>query len=193
MRRDGTGKCPVKWFINELGEKKWICSAHFAPYTRHKEKSEKCWYSTCPGRSMAGYPLSEEELKARKSKQAKKKIKETELLIQTQESAVESCNNYGCVNKVASSRKRYCSDKCRLQKSRSDYELRNPNRRSKPKVEKRKELPVTPPKPFKPESVEICTSTICENKVTKTRKVYCSDNCRKRAYRQRRKKEEEKK
>lgn len=185
MRRDGSGKCPVKWFINDLGEKKWVCFAHLAPYTRHREKSENCWYSNCPGRSMVGYPLTEEELKARKSEQAKKKIKEAEVLIK--ENLVETCNNYGCVSKVASSRKRYCSDKCRLQKARSDYESRNPNRRSKPKVEKRKEQPATPPKPFKPEPSGLCSSITCENKVPKTRKSYCSDNCRKRAYRQRKK------
>lgn len=189
MSRDGTGKCPVKWFINDLGEKKWVCFAHLAPYTRHREKSETCWYSTCPGRSMVGYPLTEKELKARKSEQAKKKIREAEKSLQ--EAPVKTCNNYKCNEKVSSSRKRYCSDKCRLQKARSDYESRNPNRKSKskitPQVEKRKEQPISPPKPFKPEPSEVCSSTTCVNKVSKTRKSYCSDNCRKRAYRQRKK------
>lgn len=186
MRRDGTGKCPVKWFINDLGEKKWVCFAHLAPYTRHRENSETCWYSTCPGRSMFGYPLTKEELEARKSEQAKKKIMEVEKNLQ--DLPVKTCNNYKCNEKVSSSRKRYCSDKCRLQKARSDYEARNPNRKSKSnRVEKRKEQPISPPKPFKPEPSEVCSSISCENKVTKTRKSYCSDNCRKRAYRERKK------
>ena len=95
MKRDGTGKCPVQWFIDDLGRKKWICFAHLAPYTRHRETSETCYYTTCPGRSMVGYPYTEEELNDQKAKKAKEAIKKAEEVIQIQEPQKE-CANYGC-------------------------------------------------------------------------------------------------
>ena len=131
MKRDGTGKCPVRWFIDDLGKKKWVCFAHLAPYTRHRESSEKCYYSTCPGRSMVGYPYSEEELNDIKAEKAVAAIKKAESVIQVQEPKPRKCANYGCNKLVASNRKKYCSDKCRKQKARSDYEKRNPDRKRK--------------------------------------------------------------
>jgi predicted nucleic acid-binding Zn ribbon protein len=180
-RRDSYGKCPVKWYIDDLGKKKWVCSQHLAPYRHHPETSEKCWYSTCPGRSMCGYPLTQEELNERKGKQALEKIREVE------SNPTPTCENYECSKSVASNRKKYCSDKCRMQKSRADYEARNPNR-SRKKSEKKKQQPATPPQPVPPEikqASDICSSIICSNKIPPTRKAYCSDPCRKRAYVQR--------
>jgi len=189
MRRDGTGKCPVKWYIDDLGKKRWVCFAHLAPYTRHYESSDQCWYSTCPGRSMVGYPLSDQELEDQKAEQARKTIKEVEEVIQIDEpkKSTKECDNYGCTNEVALGRKRYCSDKCRMQKARADYEARNPNRTRTRKVEtsEKKQTPITPPKPIAPEPSSICTSITCSNEVPKNRKAYCSDPCRKRAYVQR--------
>ena len=100
MRRDGTGKCPVKWYIDDLGKKRWVCFAHLAPYTRHYESSEQCWYSTCPGRSMVGYPLTDQELEDQKAEQARKTIKEVEDVIQIEEpkNSTKECANYGCTN-----------------------------------------------------------------------------------------------
>lgn len=191
MKRDGTGKCPVRWYIDDLGKKKWVCFAHLAPYSRHNESSETCWYSTCPGRSMVGYPYTEEELNEMKAKKAKEAIKKAEKVIQVQEPKLK-CANYGCGNLVASNRKKYCSDKCRKQKSRADYEKRNPNRKkSSIKVAPTSPPKIEPPKtkktPVKPKPTDICTSIICDNKVPPNRKAYCSDICRKRAYRQRQK------
>jgi ATPase subunit of ABC transporter with duplicated ATPase domains len=186
MRRDGTGKCPVKWYIDDLGKKRWVCFAHLAPYTRYYESSEQCWYTTCPGRSMVGYPLTDQELEAQKAEQARKTIKEVEGVIQIDEpkKSTKECDNYGCSNQISLGRKRYCSDKCRLQKSRADYEARNPNRTRKRKQEEKKHTPAKPPQPVAP--VEgVCTSITCSNEVPPTRKAYCSDPCRKRAYVQR--------
>jgi hypothetical protein len=186
MRRDGTGKCPVKWYIDELGKKRWVCFAHLAPYHRHIETSDKCWYTTCPGRSMVGYPLTDQEIEDQKAEQARKTIKEVEEVIQIDDpkKPTKECANYGCTNEVALGRKRYCSDKCRMQKARADYEARNPNRtRNRKPLEKKKPL-VSPPKPVPPERV-VCASIICSNEVPPTRKAYCSDPCRKRAYVQR--------
>ena len=45
--------------------------------------------------------------------------------------------------------------------------------------------PPAPPVP--PEPTNTCTSIICSNQVPSNRKAYCSDICRKRAYRQRQK------
>ena len=188
-RRDAYGKCPVKWFIDDLGIKRWVCFQHLAPYHRHHENSEVCWYSTCPGRSKIGYPLTKEEIEARKSEMARQKIKENEKTIQIEEPKKKECDNYGCKNQVALGRKRYCSDKCRLQKARADYETRNPNRKTRKKLKKKKDTPATPPKPVPPETKnsDVCTSITCSNKVPPTRKAYCSDPCRKRAYVQRKK------
>lgn len=143
-QRDAYGKCPVKWYIDELGIRRWVCFQHLAPYTRFRESSEKCWYSTCPGRSTVGYPLTQEEINERKAKLAAEKIKDNEPLVQIEEKP-HQCVNYGCSNKVATSRKKYCSDKCRKQKARADYETRNPGRRKK-----KPEKPVSPPKPVPP-------------------------------------------
>ena len=151
MRRDAYGKCPVKWYIDDLGKKKWVCFAHLAPYTKHRETSEKCWYSTCPGRSMAGYPLTEEEIKEKKAKTAKEAIKVNESTIQIQEPA-KICAMYGCNKKVSSTRKKYCSDVCRQRKARADYETRNPNRRKK--ANQRRENPTPPTKPAQPVTPE---------------------------------------
>lgn len=190
MRRDGTGKCPVKWYIDELGKKRWVCIAHLAPYRRHPEQSSVCWYTTCPGRSMVGYPLTDQEIEDRKAEQARQKIKDNEDVIQIEEPKVsKGCANYGCDKKVALGRKMYCSDKCRLQKSRADYESRNPNRtRTRKKdLSEKKSTPISPPKPISPEPTDICTSITCSNEVPKNRRSYCSDPCRKRAYVQRKK------
>ena len=191
MRRDGTGKCPVKWYIDELGKKRWVCYVHLAPYHKHREHSEKCWYSTCLGRSMVGYPLTPQELEERKAEKARKTIKEVEEVIQIDESkqSTKECANYGCANMIATGRKRYCSDKCRMQKARADYESRNPNRTRKHKEvdSEKKPNPISPPKPIAPEPSDLCSSITCSNEVPKTRKAYCSDPCRKRAYVQRKK------
>jgi len=189
MRRDGTGKCPVKWYIDDLGKKRWVCFVHLAPYTKHIETSEQCWYTNCPGRSMVGYPLTAQELEDKKADIARKTIKEVEEVIQIEESkqATKECANYGCTKRLILGRKKYCSDKCRLQKARADYESRNPNRKSKVVSVEKKPTPVTPPKPVAPEPSDICTSITCSNKVPKNRKAYCSDPCRKRAYVQRKK------
>ena len=186
MRRDGTGKCPVKWYIDELGKKRWVCFVHLAPYTKHIETSEQCWYTNCPGRSMVGYPLTDQEIEDKKAEQARKAIKEAEKVIQINEpkKSTKECANYGCSNRVSLGRKKYCSDKCRMQKARVDYEARNPNRKVK---YSKKPTPITPPKPVPPEPSDICTSITCSNTVPKNRKAYCSDPDRKRAYVQRRK------
>lgn len=182
-RRDSFGKCPVKWYIDDLGKKRWVCHQHLAPYRAHPETREACWYSTCPGRSMFGYPLTQEELNERKGEEAIEKIKEVE------QTSLKTCANYGCLQDVASNRKKYCSDKCRQRKSRADYETRNPNRKRKNKLqEKKKDTPVTPPQPIPPEMNkpnDVCSSITCSNQVPPTRKAYCSDPCRKRAYVQR--------
>jgi len=128
--RDAYGKCPVKWYIDELGKKRWVCFQHLAPYTRFQETSEKCWYSTCPGRGMIGYPLTEEELQEKKAQTAKEAIKINEPTIQVQEPE-KICAMYDCNKKVYSARKKYCCDVCRQRKARADYESRNPNRRKK--------------------------------------------------------------
>ena len=189
MRRDGTGKCPVQWYIDELGKKRWVCFVHLAPYTKHRETSEECWYTNCPGRSMVGYPLTPQEIEDKKAEQARKTIKEVEEVIQIEGSKqlTKECANYGCTKRIALGRKKYCTDKCRMQKARADYESRNPNRKRKEVGEEKKTTPITPPKPVPPEPSDICTSITCSNKVPKNRKAYCSDPCRKRAYVQRKK------
>ncbi len=144
MRRDGTGKCPVRWYIDELGKKRWVCFQHLAPYHKYQETSEQCWYTTCPGRSMVGYPYTESEIQERKGEEAKKKIIEAE---KSCTPTPKSCDNYGCDKKVASGRKRYCSDTCRKAKARADYESRNPNRRRKGSSE----APTQPASPISPE------------------------------------------
>lgn len=148
--RDAYGKCPVKWYIDELGKKRWVCFQHLAPYTRFQETSERCWYSTCPGRSMLGYPLTQEEINAQKAEKASETIKKNEPLVQIEETS-KQCANYGCPNKIASSRKKYCSDKCRKQKARADYEARNPGRRNK----KSEDKPISPPKPVPPPKLKV--------------------------------------
>lgn len=151
MRRDGTGKCPVKWYIDDLGKKRWVCFVHLAPYTKHIETSEQCWYTNCPGRSMVGYPYTQSEIQERKSEEAKKKIIEAERSCNPTTTTPKTCNNYGCSKKVASGRKRYCSDTCRKEKARADYESRNPNRRRKRKDSKdREENPTEPTLPAPP-------------------------------------------
>jgi hypothetical protein len=121
--KDSYGKCPVKWFIDATGTKRWMCTSHISSF-KHKEDSEKCWYVDCPGRSMCGYPYTDEEIKERHNQRATKVVNEVEDQLST-------CNNYECSNKVAHTRKRYCSDKCRKDKARIDYEARNPGRSRK--------------------------------------------------------------
>jgi len=88
----------------------------------YRETSERCWDAKCPGRSMVGYPLTMEERASLKNKEAK-------VVVEKVEAQMAECNNYGCTHKVASSRKKYCSDTCRKNKARADYEKRNPNRK----------------------------------------------------------------
>ena len=133
---------------------------------------------------MVGYPLTDQELEDQKAEQARKTIKEVEEVIQIEEpkKSTKECDNYGCTNEVALGRKRYCSDKCRMQKARADYEARNPKRTRTRKVEtsEKKQTPITPPKPVAWSRSSICTSITCSNEVPKNRKAYCSDPCRKR-------------
>jgi hypothetical protein len=71
---------------------------------------------------MVGYPYSEEQIGELKNQRAKKAVVEVE-------AQMGDCANYDCTLKVANTRKKYCSDKCRKQKARTDYEARNPNRK----------------------------------------------------------------
>ena len=181
-------ECPVRWFIDELGKKKWVCPGRLVSH-KHSEHEERCWYINCPGRSMSCYPYTLEEIEQRKAQSARKTIKENESSIECEPTLV--CANYGCTKQVGHKRKLYCSDVCRKQKARTDYEARNPNRKRDKSSQN-----VTPPQPVPP-PVEIkvvitpqdtsskCSSITCENLVPPNRKSYCSDNCRKRAYRQR--------
>jgi hypothetical protein len=114
---DGTGKCRVHWFTDENGNKKWKCLSRLSS-PEFKGERDSCWYHPCPGRSMVGYPYTKEEITQKRDKELTEKI----------ESSVALCNNYSCNNTVSSNRKLYCSDKCRKQKARIDYEFRNPNR-----------------------------------------------------------------
>ena len=168
-------ECPVKWYIDELGKKRWVCFAHLAPYHRYQEQSEQCWYTGCPGRSMVGFPLSDLELVDQKAEQARKTIKEVEDVIQIDDpkKSTKECANYGCTNEVALGRKRYCSDKCRMQKARADYETRNPkrNRTRKLDTSENKKKPITPPKPVAPEPSSICTSITCSNEYLRTERL----------------------
>jgi predicted nucleic acid-binding Zn ribbon protein len=144
---------------------------------------------------MVGYPYTEEEMNEKKALIAKQKIKEIEKAEIAKQKIKEiekehiipvpslSCENYGCEKPIVSTRKKYCSDKCRLQKSRADYETRNPKRRRKTETPTPQTLPA-PPVP--PEPSELCSSIVCNNKVMGGRRS-CSDKCRKRAYRQRKK------
>lgn len=117
--KDGYGLCKVHWFIDDKGAKRWKCLSALTSYP-YPEKNTKCWHNpNCPGRSHLGYPLTPEE----------KKVKDEEFLSKTIKEAVKVCDNYECKHLVAEGRKRYCSDKCRKQKARIDYEARNPNRK----------------------------------------------------------------
>ena len=98
-------KCEVAWFTDREGLDRWVCKNHLSTYG-FKEGKTHCWYASCPGRRVPEKPL-----------------------VQISKSKI--CANYGCSKPVASSRKKYCSDKCRKQKARKDYETRNPNRRNK--------------------------------------------------------------
>ena len=71
---------------------------------------------------MVGYPYSEEQLVEVKNQIAKELVVEVE-------GQMDECANYDCILKVANTRKKYCSDKCRKKKARTDYESRNPNRK----------------------------------------------------------------
>jgi len=154
-RRDSYGKCPVKWFIDDLGKKKWVCFQHLAPYRPRSEEVEQCWYSTCPGRSMFGYPLTEAEKQSCKTKQAIQVIKENEKTIQIEEPrSTKQCENYGCIE-LSRVRSKYCSKRCQKQKARRDYETRNPNRRKKKSNVERKETPVSPPQPISPPEMKV--------------------------------------
>ena len=100
---------------------------------------------------MAGYPLTEDEIKEKKAKTAKEAIKVNESTIQIQEPA-KTCAMYSCNKKVSSTRKKYCSDVCRQRKARADYETRNPDRRKK--ANQRRENPTPPTKPAQPVTPE---------------------------------------
>ena len=95
-------KCNVLWTEDRNGDRRWRCRDQLNSYA-FKEHKTSCWYQSCPGRV-------EERLH---------KI----------EDPAQICANYNCSNKVASNRKKYCSDKCRKQKARADYEMRNPQRK----------------------------------------------------------------
>ena len=96
-------RCEVAWFTDNQGVDRWVCRNHLSTYG-FKEEKTKCWYASCPGRRVVVKPL-------------------------VQIVGSKTCENYGCSKPVASNRKRYCSDRCRKQKARKDYESRNPNRR----------------------------------------------------------------
>ena len=115
-------KCSASWFLDRQGDQRWICRNQLSSYGFKKEKTH-CWYQSCPGR-MEGIPSIKKEIPLVEIKE-KSKVKETPIVKSDQ------CNNYGCSKPISESRKKYCSDNCRKQKARSDYETRNPNRRNK--------------------------------------------------------------
>ena len=97
-------KCNVIWYEDGLGVQRWRCKSQITAHG-FKQESTNCWKYQCPGRR-------EEVLHQ---------------ILKTPDSL--TCQNYECSNKVASDRKKYCSDKCRKQKARVDYEARNPGRK----------------------------------------------------------------
>lgn len=97
-------KCNVSWYEDGLGVRRWRCRSQLNSYGFKEEKTE-CWYHNCPGRRG----------------EVRHEI--------TSSGSARTCENYDCSNKVASDRKKYCSDKCRKQKARVDYEARNPKRK----------------------------------------------------------------
>jgi hypothetical protein len=115
---DGSRKCRVHWFIDSDGKKKWKCLSRLTSPS-YPESNESCWYHPCPGRSMTGYPHTQEEMQQQQNEKISKIVEVT----------IKVCDNYDCTEVVAQDRKRYCSDKCRKQKARIDYEARNPNRK----------------------------------------------------------------
>lgn len=114
-------RCDVVWFEDDLGQERWQCKNHLSSYGFKAEK-EECWYFSCPGRMLRSEPVV--EITAPKPKKKKASVKK-----KTKTQAPDTCDNYTCNEKRASNRKRYCSDKCRKQKARVDYEARNPNRK----------------------------------------------------------------
>ena len=103
-------KCNVIWVTGRDGEERWACRNQLSSYAFKMDKTH-CWLGSCPGRVGKKYNFQEP---------VKPKVENI-------------CNHYGCNEPIASSRKRYCSDKCRLRKARADYETRNPNRKKKKK------------------------------------------------------------
>jgi len=97
-------KCNVLWYEDGLEVRRWRCRTQLNSYGFKEEKTQ-CWYHNCPGR--------------------REEVGHEVVIIES----TRSCENYGCSNKVASDRKKYCSDKCRKQKARVDYEARNPKRK----------------------------------------------------------------
>lgn len=103
-------KCNVFWVKTKSGEERWACKNQLSSNTFSLEKTQ-CWLGSCPGRIGKKF----EDMAVVKPKESK------------------ICNYYDCNEPIASNRKRYCSDKCRLRKARADYETRNPNRKKKKK------------------------------------------------------------
>lgn len=99
-------KCNVFWVKTKNGEERWACKNQLSSSTFNLEKTH-CWLGSCPGRIGRKF----EEL----------------VVLKPKEESI--CNHNDCNNVVASNRKKYCSDKCRLRKARADYEKRNPNRK----------------------------------------------------------------
>jgi hypothetical protein len=103
-------KCNVLWFQDKQGFERWACRNQLSSYGFKMDKTH-CWLGSCPGRIGKLVDISEP----------------------VKPEAKDICNHYGCSEKIASSRKKYCSDRCRLRKARADYEKRNPDRKKKKK------------------------------------------------------------
>ena len=99
MRKDTEGKCQVKWIIDDLNQKRWICLNQMPPYSKHHENSEKCWKYNCKGRSMNGYPV---EVKPVDIKMSSPPVEDDDI-----------CISIVCNNKKSPRSKFYCSDNCR--------------------------------------------------------------------------------
>ncbi len=170
-------ECKVQWKIESDGlTKSWRCMAHLTPTIWFNEASKSCYYANCCGRSDAGKPLNQEELRVHKlTKTLEKEYLDNGGLPLVKNSVVYYCLSPLCGKEIPKGKNstRYCSENCRKNYSRHKMRAIKAEKLLEDKIPK-------------------CQAVGCPNKLSDKKggkgimdKKYCSENCRKRAYRQR--------
>lgn len=169
--------CKVQWRLEPDGAtKSWRCVAHLTPTIWFNEAITSCYYSNCSGRPDTGKPLTQEEIRVYHLTKSLEK-EHLEKISNPSVEPISCCLSPICGKEIPKESKstRYCSENCRKNYSRHKMKAI----RAEKLLEEKKPM---------------CLAVGCPNRVSDKKggkgildKKYCSENCRKRAYRQRQK------